>query len=175
MSNPGPLIEFKGQARLMSDWARTFGLKPVTLRARLRRGLSMEESLTPNMLNKGSATWYPKVGVGNQLAAYEHREIAKRALGRPLPPGAEVHHVDENFRNNAPDNLVICPNHAYHRLLHLRAKALAESGNPNNRKCVFCKRWDAIENLTITSQNSAQHRLCYNAYTVNKRKQKLTT
>lgn len=35
----------------------------------------------------------------------EHILIAERALGKPLPRGTEVHHVDESKANNARTNL----------------------------------------------------------------------
>jgi hypothetical protein len=62
---------------------------------------------------------------------HEHVLIAERALGKPLPSGAQVHHVDENRRNNANRNLVICQNQSYHLLLHSRAHVLRAGGNPN--------------------------------------------
>lgn len=58
-------------------------------------------------------------GSGKQ---YEHILIAEKALGRPLPPGAEVHHWDKDRWNNTPTNLVICPDHAYHMLIHKRMR-----------------------------------------------------
>lgn len=61
----------------------------------------------------------------------EHVIVAEKALGKPLPAGAQVHHVDENRRNNANANLVICQDQTYHHLLHVRARVLRAGGNPN--------------------------------------------
>lgn len=69
----------------------------------------------------------------------EHVAIAERALGKPLPPGVEIHHVDENRRNNANRNLVICPDRTYHKLLHVRARVVRAGGNPNTQRiCSAC-------------------------------------
>ena len=57
----------------------------------------------------------------------EHVVVAERALGKHLPAGAVVHHVDVNRRNNAPTNLVICQDAAYHKLLHARLNARRRS------------------------------------------------
>ena len=71
--------------------------------------------------------------------AHEHVVIAERALGKALPNGAEVHHVDEDKRNNTPSNLVICQDVAYHRLLHQRARIVRAGGNTNTqRMCGVC-------------------------------------
>jgi len=71
----------------------------------------------------------------------EHILIAERVLGRRLPRGAQVHHFDENERNNAHSNLVICPSMAYHKLLHYRAKILRLGGDPDTQKhCPDCDR-----------------------------------
>lgn len=71
----------------------------------------------------------------------EHKVIAERAIGRYLPLGAEIHHVDENPLNNANSNLVICQDRAYHKLLHKRARIVRAGGNPNTQRiCSSCKQ-----------------------------------
>lgn len=52
----------------------------------------------------------------------EHRLVVERALGKALPPGAIVHHVNSDPSDNRPCNLVVCPDHRYHMLLHSRQR-----------------------------------------------------
>lgn len=93
------------------------------------------------------------------------REIVEGVLGKPLSPGAEVHHIDGNTFNYNNSNLVICEDHAYHCLLHMRTKALIACGHANWRKCQFCGEYDSLGNLYI-SPNFTQcwHRECRNQY-----------
>ena len=102
--------------------------------------------------------------LGGRGAVSEHVLIAEKAIGRRLPSGAEVHHVDQNKINNAPSNLVICPSRAYHRLLHMRTEALLACGNANARKCWICKQWaDAGLQFYGTKRRQPAHRECVNA------------
>ena len=115
-------------------------------------------------------------GHNNGITA--HKVIAETVLGRALPDGAEIHHVDGNGLNNTHSNLVICPSHGYHMLLHLRQRALEACGNANWLKCVFCKKWDAPENLHLyipADQLSprANHSECNRLYSARRRREAL--
>jgi len=91
---------------------------------------------------------------GSQKGA--HILVAERALGKKLPKGAQVHHFNEDRSDNRPENLVVCPDYAYHALLHLRADALNAIGDPNGRKCTYCKQWDLPKNLQFRSNGAKQ-------------------
>ncbi len=65
----------------------------------------------------------------------EHMLVVERALGKPLPLTAEVHHIDGDHANNTNSNLVVCENGSYHMLLHQRQRALAACGDPSAPAC----------------------------------------
>jgi hypothetical protein len=95
-----------------------------------------------------------------------HVVIAEQAIGKTLPHGAEVHHVDGDRSNNAKNNLVICSDKKYHALLHVRTRAYEISGDANLRQCGFCRKWDKPENLYIppNGKGRVEHRSCGRAY-----------
>lgn len=94
---------------------------------------------------------------------HEHVVVVQEVLGRVLKGSECVHHADENPRNNAKDNLVICPDQAYHKLLHIRTKAFNVSGDANKRACAICKTYDSLDNMAIHARKGAMsyvHRSC---------------
>jgi hypothetical protein len=82
--------------------------------------------------------------------------VAEQALGRYLPDGVEVHHVDEDVRNNRNGNLVICQDKAYHKLLHVRARVVAAGGDPNTQAlCGWCRLPKAFDQFYRMAKNKS--------------------
>lgn len=83
---------------------------------------------------------YVTVSLGRNKNKLAHVLIAERVLGRPLPKAAQAHHVNGNGRDNRHQNLVICEDGGYHRLLHVRQRVLDAGENPDaDYVCGICK------------------------------------
>lgn len=68
---------------------------------------------------------YIRIHVGGKQYRMEHVLKAEKAMGKPMPKGAIVHHVNgDPADNDTPWNLIVCPDQAYHLLLHRRAQSL---------------------------------------------------
>lgn len=94
----------------------------------------------------------------------EHISVAEKALGKTLPYGAVVHHLDRNTMNNDGRNLLVCPSQAYHRLIHQREDAFDACGHADYRKCVRCGGYGAPSNMVVHStkgkSTTYQHHGC---------------
>lgn len=100
---------------------------------------------------KRGSGWTSRQGYKFNGAKQEHISAAEKAIGKPLPSGAVVHHLDGNPSNNDSGNLLVCPSQAYHRLIHQREDAFDACGNAGHRKCVRCGRYEAPENMVVQS------------------------
>lgn len=92
--------------------------------------------------------------------------------------GHKIHHVDGNKYNNEPNNLVLCEDESYHRLLHTRTRALKECSNANWRKCNICKGYDSLDKL-LTRENGKGsihhwHKACQSEYDRKRYKEQTT-
>lgn len=90
------------------------------------------------------------------IRVMEHVLVATEILGRPLKGAEEVHHVNGDKTDNRPENLVICPDRAYHMLLHRRERALEACGNVDWLRCPYCKQHDAPDRLKIKSRGRSR-------------------
>ena len=71
----------------------------------------------------------------------------KKLLDRDTLDGVFLHHIDGNKKNKVPENVVVCPDAAYHSLLVQRFRAYEACGNADWIKCTYCKKYDDHRNL----------------------------
>ena len=115
------------------------------------------------------------VGISNgyllKRRMYLHRKTIEEIIGRKLPEGAVIHHVNGDKTDNSPQNLVICGSPSDHAIIHFREKALRESGHADWRKCSICKKWDDPNNLSTHTKvrKSVRHKECHRLYEIERR------
>lgn len=150
------------------------GLAPIAEQTCIKKGWIKGEPkrFIHGHNRRSSKPGYPAVLMPMHLRAsargyvHEHILIAEKALGKPLPPGVVVHHVNGS-KNSGP--LMVCQDQAYHLLLHQRQRAYEACGYANWRKCSYCKTYDVPENLFISKNNTGSHHKCRAKYQYDRR------
>jgi hypothetical protein len=107
----------------------------------------------PRYMTKGYTyvQWPEHPHANRQGRVREHIAVAMDALGHKLPKGAVVHHVNDDKSDNRKDNLVICQNDAYHKLLHYRRRIFRAGGNPDtDRICSACQKVISLTKFSPT-------------------------
>lgn len=165
MATPSMLVTYRGATAVLRDLCKERGIAFTTAWGRIRKGWSPDDAIDTPVKQPGirhtNGRGYCRLNGSRQI---EHIAIAERAIGRTLPAGAEVHHVNGDRSDNRPENLVVCPSHAYHALLHMRQRALDACGNASFRRCEFCGEWsDPSEMLIRKARAGAAHKTCANA------------
>jgi len=110
---------------------------------------------------------HPRAGSSGYVRS--HLLLAERALGKPVVPPMQVHHVNFCRDDNRPGNIVLCQDQAYHRLLHTRTKAIHATGNPQARQCKFCKEWGTDLQEMNKYGRTPYHKHCRNESLRNRR------
>lgn len=78
-----------------------------------RMTLDVRTKLRMRRLGTGEGKSYEKT-----FGVHTHRIVAAAKIGRPLAKGEIVHHLDNDIRNNAPDNLEVLASQSEHAKLH---------------------------------------------------------
>lgn len=71
----------------------------------------------------------------------EHILVVECTIGRVLPVGAVIHHVNDQTADNRNSNLVVLQSSSEHGTLHRRRRVLRRGGDPwTQRLCCICKQ-----------------------------------
>lgn len=96
------------------------------------------------------STGYLRFGSKKHL----HRWIVERVLGRKLKSTEIVHHINYNKLDNRRQNLLVCPNQAYHKLIHARTDMINSNINPNIYH--FCSSCRAVKLKELFPKNRSE-------------------
>lgn len=90
---------------------------------------------------RGGVTVKDGYEIRNATHKRVHVETVEAVLGKPLPRGAVVHHVNEDRSDNRNNNLVVLQDRAEHNELHRKLRVRRLGGNPwTDKVCMDCIR-----------------------------------
>lgn len=128
--------------------------------SRLSRGKPVDIDPFRHTINGLNANGYIDTTIDG-IRKYQHVRVAELALGKTLPKGAQVHHINGVKHDNRPENLIVCPTNAYHALIERRTKSYEACGHADWLRCRFCECYDNPSNFKIYKNISdSRHLYC---------------
>lgn len=103
---------------------------------------------------------YTRTGNG----IYYHTIVVEKNLGKQLPEGALVHHINYNKSDNRIHNLLICKNSFHHGEIHRQTDAFKACGNASWLRCVHCKKYDSPKTIYTDNASRYYHKNCSSKY-----------
>jgi hypothetical protein len=118
----------------------------------------------PTKRNNRIIIYYPDHPRSDGKYVLRHILIAEIVLGKYITQNHPVHHIDKDTLNDSNDNLIICEDHYYHKLLHQRSKAYKASGHANWLYCRACNKYDDPSHFTLYKRSEKDRRNGYKSY-----------
>jgi len=132
---------------------QTCGAEFKTKPSRVKRGVGKYCSWPCfNKAARASANQANYVGGVSRRAPREHCAIAARYFPKGLPRGFQVHHINEQRRDNRECNLVVCTNAKSHKALHALPELLGQArwlGEPGESVRLFSVSEDPAKGFCL--------------------------
>ena len=109
-----------------------FGVDSEVIRKRLiKHDIPIRGMMESRARGEKNGSWNGGEGKYNPMHYFRRQsyEVAAICTGQPLPQGTVIHHLDENPKNNAPENLVLFPSLSDHTRFHMLLLKLQREGS----------------------------------------------
>ena len=106
--------------------------------------------------NVGGQMRYKCINRKGNKTSYVHRKVIEDVLGKPIPDGLQVHHINGNRLDNSIKNLQLI-SHKDHRRIHQGWRPVGQ--DKWEKLCSKCNRWLEVnrENFWFRSTGKVVH------------------